>query len=106
MLQPQALREMVQQALKKFGSIHVLINNAGIQHVAPIEEFPEEKWDAVVGVNLTAASHLIKAVWAGMKDRGWSRIITIASVHGLFASEFKSAYVGAAFSLDGGWSAQ
>lgn len=101
MLQPAALREMVQQALQKFGTIDVLINNAGIQHVSPIEEFPEEKWDAIIGINLTAAFHLTKAVWPTMKAQHFGRIINIASAHGLFASEFKSAYVAAKHGIVG-----
>ena len=88
MLQPAALRHMVQQALETFGAVDVLINNAGIQHVAPIETFPEEKWEAILGINLTAAFHLIKAVWPQMKAQNFGRIINIASAHGLFASEF------------------
>ena len=101
MLQPAALRHMVQQALETFGAVDVLINNAGIQHVAPIETFPEEKWEAILGINLTAAFHLIKAVWPQMKAQNFGRIINIASAHGLFASEFKSAYVAAKHGLVG-----
>jgi 3-hydroxybutyrate dehydrogenase len=101
MLQPQALREMVTLATEKFGAVDILINNAGIQHVSPIEKFPEEKWDAIIGVNLSAAFHLTKAVWPHMKKRGFGRIINIASAHGLFASEFKSAYVAAKHGIVG-----
>lgn len=93
MLKPEELREMVSQGIAKFGQIDVLINNAGIQHVAPIDEFPDEKWNAIIGINLTSAFYLSKAVWPGMKERKWGRIINIASAHGLVASEFKSAYV-------------
>jgi 3-hydroxybutyrate dehydrogenase len=70
-----------------------LVNNAGIQHVSPIEEFPEERWDAVVAINLSSVFHAIKAVLPGMKFRGWGRIVNISSVHGLVASANKSAYV-------------
>ncbi|MFB9862197.1 3-hydroxybutyrate dehydrogenase [Rufibacter immobilis] len=101
MLSPAALRQMVQEATDRFGGVDVLINNAGIQHVAPVEAFPEEKWDAILGINLTAAFHLVKAVWPQMKTRRFGRIINIASAHGLFASEFKSAYVAAKHGLVG-----
>ncbi len=93
MLKPEELREMVTAGITKFGKIDVLINNAGIQHVSPIDEFPEEKWNAIIAINLTSAFHLSKAVWPGMKERKFGRIINIASAHGLVASEFKSAYV-------------
>jgi 3-hydroxybutyrate dehydrogenase len=93
MLQPIELRKMVEDAIIKFGKIDVLVNNAGIQHVSPIEDFPDEKWAAIIGINLTSAFYLTKAVWKGMKERKFGRIINIASAHGLVASEFKSAYV-------------
>lgn len=93
MLKPEELKSMVKEGISKFGKIDVLINNAGIQHVSPIEDFPEEKWNAIIGINLTSAFHLSKAVWPGMKERKFGRIINIASAHGLVASEFKSAYV-------------
>lgn len=93
MLAPEQLRKMVSEAEERFGGVDVLINNAGIQHVSPIEDFPEEKWNAILGINLSSAFHLSKAVWPRMKERGFGRIINIASAHGLVASEFKSAYV-------------
>jgi 3-hydroxybutyrate dehydrogenase len=93
MLKPEELQKMVDDAILKFGKIDVLINNAGIQHVSPIEDFPEDKWNAIIGINLTSAFYLTKAVWKGMKERKFGRIINIASAHGLVASEFKSAYV-------------
>lgn len=93
MLQPEDLRNMVAQGLQTFGSIDVLINNAGIQHVSPIEDFPEDKWNAIIAINLTSAFHLSKAVWSNMKKNQFGRIINVASAHGLVASEFKSAYV-------------
>ncbi|MEI6019542.1 MAG: 3-hydroxybutyrate dehydrogenase [Bacteroidota bacterium] len=93
MLDPLALKNMVLQGLEMFGSIDVLINNAGIQHVSPIEDFPEDKWNAIIGINLNSAFHLSKAVWPCMKAQKFGRIINIASAHGLVASEFKSAYV-------------
>lgn len=93
MLKPAELRDMVAQAQSTFGAVDVLVNNAGIQHVSPIEEFPEDKWDAIIGINLSSAFHLSKAVWPKMKTKKFGRIINIASAHGLVASEFKSAYV-------------
>src|SRR5688572_16013274 len=71
MLQPQALREMVLVSTQKFGAIDVLVNNAGIQHVSPIEDFPEEKWDQILAINLTSAFHLSKAVWPKMKEQAF-----------------------------------
>jgi len=93
MLKPEELQKMVEDAIIRFGKIDVLINNAGIQHVSPIEDFPDDKWNAIIGINLTSAFYLTKAVWKGMKERKFGRIINIASAHGLVASEFKSAYV-------------
>lgn len=101
MLQPRALRTLVHQSLEAFGSIDILINNAGVQHVAAIENFPDDKWDEIIGVNLTSAFHLIKAAWPSMKHQRFGRIINIASAHGLFASEFKSAYVASKHGLIG-----
>ncbi len=93
--------EMIAGAEKAFGAIDILINNAGVQFVCPVEDFPEAKWDLILNVNLTAAFHLTKAVWRGMKEKGWGRIINIASAHGLVASEFKSAYIAAKHGLVG-----
>lgn len=95
MRDPQAIAAMVEAARAAFGSVDILINNAGIQHVAPVDEFPIEKWDAILSINLTAAFHGIRAALPHMKARKWGRIVNIASAHGLVASPFKSAYVAA-----------
>jgi len=92
---------MVEQARAAFGQVDILVNNAGIQHVAPIEDFPPEKWDAVLAINLSAAFHATRVVFADMKARGWGRIVNIASAHGLVASPFKSAYVAAKHGIVG-----
>jgi 3-hydroxybutyrate dehydrogenase len=93
--------EMIAAATSAFGKVDILVNNAGIQHVAPIESFPPEKWNAILAINLSAAFHAISAVFAGMKERRWGRIINIASAHGLVASPFKSAYVAAKHGIVG-----
>jgi 3-hydroxybutyrate dehydrogenase len=86
---------MVEEAVTTFGKLDIVVNNAGIQHVAPIGEFPAEKWDAILSINLSSAFHLVQATFEPMKKRGWGRIVNIASAHGLIASPFKSAYVAA-----------
>lgn len=101
MLKADDLRAMVKEVVEKFGSLDVLINNAGIQHVSPIEDFPDDKWNAILGINLSSAFYLSKAVWKPMKEKGFGRIINIASAHGLVASEFKSAYVASKHGLLG-----
>ena len=93
LMQPAAIKQMVNEALEKFGQIDILVNNAGIQFVSPIDTFPDEKWDAIIAINLSASFHMIKAVWPKMKENNFGRIINISSAHGLLASEFKSAYV-------------
>jgi 3-hydroxybutyrate dehydrogenase len=93
MLDADGLRHLVDEAFIRFRSVDVLVNNAGIQYVSPIEQFPENKWNDIIAINLTAPFHLIKAVWPYMKSNKFGRIINIASAHGLFASENKSAYV-------------
>lgn len=93
-----ALFKTAEQA---FGGVDVVVNNAGIQYVAPIEEFPPEKWDAIIAINLTSAFHLIRHAVPGMKARGWGRIINLCSAHGLVASPFKSAYVAAKHGIVG-----
>jgi len=93
MTKPDEIAEMIRNAEKRFGSVDVLVNNAGIQHVAAIEDFPVEKWDAIIAINLSSAFHTIRAAVPGMKKRKWGRIINIASAHGLVASAQKVAYV-------------
>ena len=95
MTQPDAIAGMIEQAEQAFGQIDVLVNNAGIQHVSPVEDFPVAKWDAIIAINLSSAFHTTRLVFEGMKTRGWGWIINIASAHGLVASPFKSAYVAA-----------
>ncbi|SLN30719.1 3-hydroxybutyrate dehydrogenase [Oceanibacterium hippocampi] len=95
------IRSMIGDVVKKWGGVDILINNAGIQHVSPIDEFPEEKWDQVLAINLTSAFHTTKAALPGMKKKGWGRIINIASAHGLVASAYKSAYVAAKHGIVG-----
>src|SRR5580698_478806 len=101
MTKPAEITDMVKTAEKTFGSLDVLVNNAGIQFVSPIEEFPIEKWDAIIAINLSSAFHAIRAAVPGMKKRGWGRIINTASAHSLVASPFKSAYVSAKHGIAG-----
>jgi 3-hydroxybutyrate dehydrogenase len=98
---PAPIVDMIAGALDTFGRIDVLVNNAGIQHVAPIEKFPVEKWDAILAINLSAAFHTARAVLPSMRDNKFGRIINIASAHGLVASPFKSAYVAAKHAVVG-----
>ena len=95
MSKPVDVAWMISQAARDLGGVDILVNNAGMQHVAPVEEFPPEKWDAVIAINLSAAFHAIRAALPHMKARNWGRIINIASAHGLVASAQKSAYVSA-----------
>jgi 3-hydroxybutyrate dehydrogenase len=101
MSKPAEIAEMIATAEKTFGTLDVLVNNAGIQHVANIEDFPVEKWDAVIAINLSSAFHSIRAAMPGMKKRKWGRIINIASAHGLVASAQKVAYVAAKHGIVG-----
>jgi 3-hydroxybutyrate dehydrogenase len=101
MSKPAEVAGMVEAATRELGRVDILVNNAGIQHTAPVEEFPPEKWDAILAINLSAAFHAIRAVLPQMKQRGWGRIINIASVHGLVASVNKAAYVAAKHGLMG-----
>jgi 3-hydroxybutyrate dehydrogenase len=101
MSDPAAILDMVERVGRSFGPVDILVNNAGIQHVAPVEEFPPEKWDAILAINLSAAFHAIRAVLPEMKRRGFGRIVNVASAHGLVASPFKSAYVAAKHGIVG-----
>ena len=95
------IAEMIAQAERDFGSLDVLVNNAGIQYVANVEDFPVERWDAIIAINLSSSFHSIRAALPGMKKRKWGRIINIASAHGLVASGQKAAYVAAKHGLVG-----
>jgi 3-hydroxybutyrate dehydrogenase len=101
MSKPGQIADMIEYADGVLGHIDILINNAGIQHVAPVEDFPPDKWDAILAINLTSAFHTTRLVLPGMKTRGWGRIINIASTHGLVASACKSAYVASKHGLVG-----
>lgn len=101
MSKPAEIEAMIRYAEERFGAIDILVNNAGIQHTADIEEFPPEKWDAIIAINLSASFHTTRLALPAMKRKNWGRIINIASVHGLVASEQKSAYVAAKHGLVG-----
>lgn len=101
MSKPAEIAEMMAYADQAFGGVDVLVNNAGIQHVSPIEDFPADKWDAILALNLSAAFHAIRTAFGPMKKAGWGRIINVASAHGLVASPFKSAYVAAKHGIVG-----
>jgi 3-hydroxybutyrate dehydrogenase len=101
MSKPAEIADMVRATEKEFGALDVLVNNAGIQHVANIEDFPIEKWDAIIAINLSSSFHTIRTAVPGMKKRKWGRIINIASAHGLVASTQKVAYVAAKHGLVG-----
>ena len=107
MSKPVEIEEMIRSTESRLGRIDVLVNNAGIQHVAPVEDFPVDRWDAVIAINLSSAFHTIRTALPGMKKRGYGRIINIASVHGLVASANKTAYVAAKHGIVGltkaGW---
>ena len=101
MSKPAEIAAMIGEAQAKLGSVDILVNNAGIQFVSPVEDFPVEKWDAIIAINLSSAFHTIRAAVPGMKARGWGRIINTASAHSLVASPFKSAYVSAKHGIAG-----
>jgi 3-hydroxybutyrate dehydrogenase len=101
MMKPDEIAAMVAEAEKEFGAIDILVNNAGIQHVAPVDEFPLEKWDQIIAINLSSAFHATRAALPKMKEKGWGRIINTASAHAFVASPFKSAYVAAKHGIAG-----
>src|SRR5207237_3829921 len=98
---PDDIERMIDRAAGEFGGVDVLVNNAGIQFVAPIDEFPVDKWNAIIALNLTASFHTIRRVLPRMKQRKWGRILQIASAHALVASPYKSAYVAAKHGIAG-----
>ena len=101
MMKPDEITAMVAQAETEFGAVDILVNNAGIQHVAPVDEFPIEKWDQIIAINLSSAFHATRAALPKMKAKGWGRIINTASAHAFVASPFKSAYVSAKHGIAG-----
>ena len=101
MSKPAEIEDLIKQTEKRFGSLDILVNNAGIQHTANIEDFPADKWDAIIAINLSSAFHTTHHALPGMKKRNWGRIINIASVHGLVASTQKAAYVAAKHGIVG-----
>jgi 3-hydroxybutyrate dehydrogenase len=101
MTKPAEIAALIKTAEKAFGAVDIVVANAGIQHVAPIEEFPIDKWDAIIAINLSSAFHAIRAAVPGMKAKKWGRIICTASAHSLVASPFKAAYISAKHALAG-----
>ena len=101
MMKPDEIAAMVAEAETEFGAIDILVNNAGIQHVAPVDEFPLDKWDQIIAINLSSAFHATRAALPKMKEKGWGRIINTASAHAFVASPFKSAYVAAKHGIAG-----
>ena len=101
MTKPAEIAQMIETAQSQLGAVDILVNNAGIQHVSPVEDFPPEKWDQIIAINLSSAFHAIRAATPFMKARKWGRIINTASAHSLVASPFKSAYVTAKHGLAG-----
>ena len=101
MSKPAEIAELIAYAEKEFGAVDILVNNAGIQFVANVDEFPVEKWDAIIAINLSSAFHTTRLALPGMRQRGWGRIINLASAHGLVASAGKSAYVAAKHGMVG-----
>lgn len=101
MTKPEQIEAMIKETKAKFGSVDIIVNNAGVQHVAPVDEFPPEKWDQIIAINLTSAFHMTRFAVPHMKEAGWGRIVNLASAHALVASPFKSAYVAAKHGLAG-----
>lgn len=101
MTRPEEIADLIAETEKAWGGVDVLVNNAGVQHVAPVEDFPIAKWDQIIAINLSSAFHTIRAAVPGMKSRGWGRIINLASAHALAASPYKAAYVAAKHGIAG-----
>jgi len=101
MTKPEQIEAMMKNAIARFGSVDLLVNNAGIQHVAPIDEFPPDKWDSIIAINLSSTFHTTRVALAAMKQKRWGRIVNIASAHALVASPFKAAYVAAKHGIAG-----
>ena len=101
MSDPAQIAELFAYAERDYGGVDILVNNAGIQHVAPVEQFPVERWDAIIAINLSSAFHTTRLALPGMRERNWGRIINVASAHGLVGSAQKSAYVAAKHGLVG-----
>ena len=101
MLVPEQIDRMIAEAKERFSGVDILVNNAGIQHVAPIQEFPIEKWNEIIAINLSSAFHTIRAATPTMLDKGWGRIVNVASIHALVASPYKAAYVAAKHGMAG-----
>lgn len=101
MTKGEEIAAMMAEAADTFGMVDILVNNAGIQHVSPVDEFPVEKWDAIIAINLSSSFHTIRAALPAMKKKGWGRVINTASAHALVASPFKSAYVAAKHGIAG-----
>jgi 3-hydroxybutyrate dehydrogenase len=101
MSNPEAIREMIETTLASFGRLDILVNNAGIQHVAALQDFPTEKWDAILAINLSSAFHTSRLALPAMLQNKWGRIVNVASAHGLVGSPFKSAYVAAKHGIVG-----
>ena len=101
MTKPDQIADLIATTARDLGPVEILVNNAGIQHVAPIEDFPPEKWDAIIAINVSSAFHTIRHALPAMKERSWGRIINVASAHALVASPYKSAYVTAKHGIAG-----
>ena len=101
MSKPDQIEDMMKFAADRFGRVDILVNNAGIQHVAKVEDFPPERWDAIIAINLTSAFHTTRLAIPAMREANWGRVINIASAHGLVASAQKSAYVAAKHGIIG-----
>ena len=101
MTKPDEIAAMVADAEKEFGAVDIVVPNAGIQHVAPVDEFPIDKWNAIIAINLSSAFHVVRAALPKMRDKGWGRVVMTASAHALVASPYKAAYVAAKHGIAG-----